>query len=217
MTAQTMTLLSEGLDQLGLAGHAGETNLRAYLTELDRWSGRLGLVHATGSKLIVRHILDSLAGLETIRPLVAGGGKTLVDIGSGGGLPGIPIACYLQDVRIRLVERSERKCGFLRGAVLAAGLRNVETISADYTSLETTSDLIVFRALQPLSAALVGRMIGLLVPGGRLCAYKGRRERIQEELDSLGQLPASWDIRVEPIAVPFLDEERNLVVITYSS
>ena len=208
-------VLDRGLDRLGLAGHEGAEHLLAYTRELDRWNDRLGLVHASGTELIIRHVLDSLAGLAIVRSLIENrAAPVIADIGTGGGLPGIPLACFLPEVRIHLVERSERKCGFLRGALLAARIRNSRVVNSDLSELREPSDLIVFRAFRPLSASLVNELAGLLRPGGAVCAYKGRAERVRAEIASLGDdLATHLDTEMIRVSVPLLAEERHLVIL----
>ena len=208
-------VLNSGLDQLGLAGQDGVEHLLAYTRELERWNDRLGLVHASGTELVIRHVLDSLAGLAIIRALIENrDAPVLADIGTGGGLPGIPLACFLPEVRIHLVERSERKCGFLRGALLAAKIRNSRVVNSELSELQELFDLIVFRAFQPLSEPLVSVLAGLLRPGGAVCAYKGRANRVRAEIASLGiDLRTRLDTEIVRVDVPFLAEERHLVIL----
>lgn len=208
-------VLGDGIEQLGLAGRDGAESLLAYTRELERWSERLGLVHATGRELIVRHILDSLAGLETVQSLIEShDAPALADIGTGGGLPGIPLACFLPHAGVALVERSERKCGFLRGVLPAAKIRNAQVVNKQLSALRPPFDVIVLRAFQPLSAPLVIQLTRLLSPGGAVCAYKGRAERVLAEIASLGDGPArNINIETVPVVVPFLSEERHLVIL----
>ena len=203
------SLLEAGLRELGLDDPAGGDALRRYIAELERWSPKLGLVNATGAELVVRHILDSLAGVPVVRELLeATSGRVVADAGAGGGLPGIPLACFLPDAEVLLVERSGKKCGFLRGAVAISGIRNARVIEADVKTLHETAHIVVLRAFHPLSPDTVTMLTGCLRPGGALCAYKGRRERIIQEM---GEVAAK--VRLVPVRVPFLSEERHLVII----
>lgn len=208
-------VLGDGLERLGLERRDGVGHLLAYTRELERWNERLGLVHASGTELIVRHILDSLAGLTVVQSLIEEcDAPVIADIGSGGGLPGIPLACFLPGARIHLVERSERKCGFLRGALLATKIRNAQVVNEDLSALREPFDVIVFRAFQPLSKPLVHQLTHLLRPGGAVCAYKGRAERVETEIASLGDdLTARLSTEIVRVDVPFLAEERHLVIL----
>ncbi len=208
-------VLRNGLERLGLEQQDGVGPLLAYIRELERWNERLGLVHASGAELIVRHILDSLAGLTIVKSLIEEcDAPVIADIGSGGGLPGIPLSCFLPHAGVRLVERSERKCGFLRGALLAAKIRNAQVVNEDLSTLQEPFDVIVFRALRPLSEPLVNQLIRLLKPGGAICAYKGRAERAKAEVASLGDdLMTRLNTEIVRVDVPFLAEERHLVIL----
>lgn len=207
--------LMKGLDHLGLSDPNAVEMLTSYLADLERWNSRLGLVNASGTELVIRHVLDSLAGLGTVRELLrASGGQHAADLGTGGGLPGVPLACFLPEVSFDLVERSERKCGFLRNVVVSARLRNATVVSSDSAALQGTYELVTFRAFTPLSDAVANRLGKLLAPGGAVCAYKARRSRIDSEIDSLSPaIRDRFDIEIVPVEVPFLDEERNLLIL----
>ena len=208
-------LLLQGLAELNLDGRTGVTSLIAYGQELERWGEKLGLVHASGNDLVVRHLLDSLAGLKCVSSLVGGiVSPTLADIGSGGGLPGAPLACFLPQSTVHLVERSGRKCGFLRAAVLAAKIRNVVVRNEDFGRIRDRFTVVTLRAFRPLSEELMLELAPMIAPGGAVCAYKGRVERTRIELSSLSTATAAgFEIEMVPLSVPFLDEERHLVVM----
>lgn len=209
------TVLGDGLADLGLDHEPGAGPLFAYVRELERWNGALGLVHASGAELVIRHILDSLAAVAVVRELTAGlPAPSIGDIGSGGGLPGVPLACFMPEATVHLVERSGRKCGFLRGVAPVARIRNLTVIPKDLTEVDRAFTLVVFRAFRPLTDDLVRDLQRVIVPGGVMCAYKGRRERVDAEVGSLSaRTIARLRIDVIPVTVPFLDEERHLVLV----
>ena len=204
-----MGLLENGLAELGIQPDADQMRrLESYIAELELWNPKYGLANADGDDLIVRHILDSLTGLKSIRGLNP---RTLADVGSGAGLPGIPLAIFLPRVQIILVERSGRRAGFLRNAVVALGLTNVDVREQDIRDVDETFDVMTFRAFTPLEPTLTLTMLSLLNPGGWLVAYKGRRDRIGSELDLIGE--GTVESSVLPVHVPRLDEERHLVIL----
>ena len=221
MTGDARDLLASGLERLGYPGDERAERLARYLDEIELWNPRLKLVAASGRELVVRHLLDSLAGASV---LAAAGflraGSRVADAGSGAGLPGIPIALVHPDVSVDLVERSGRRAGFLRNAVAAVRAANARVVNLDVDRYEGPADLLVHRAFLPLTRALVATLALALGPGGAICAYKGRREAVDEELGRLeqelagGERPAT--VSVVPVEVPFLDEERHLVVIAPS-
>jgi 16S rRNA (guanine527-N7)-methyltransferase len=220
------SLLQQGLAALGFGSaggqpggravelrDAGETTdlLERYLAELDRWNARFGFVKATPDELVVKHVLDSIAGAATVAGLcaeAAAGG--VLDVGSGAGFPGIPLAIALPGVRFTLLERSGRKCAFLENCRALLGLANVTVQPADLSAATGVYDVITFRAVAPLDRFLAD-LARSKVAWRSIAAYKGRRDRIDAELTALG--PAARGAEVVRLAVPFVDEERHLVVL----
>lgn len=203
-------LLSRGLEALGLADRADLVQgLAAYRAEIETWNERLGLVSLKApDDLIVKHFLDSLAPWTHLRDA---GFTTLADLGSGAGFPGIPLALAFPQAQTFLVERMERRVGFLRATLQVLGRTDVTVVPRTFEEVKEQFDLVTFRAVFPLDAKLVKKMKRLLHPGGRIAAYKGRREVIDAELATLG--PLAEGAQVIPVKVPFLDEERHLVVL----
>ena len=226
-----MTLLEEGLKKLELEGTAADAagKLARYIEEIELFNPAYGLVKVRDRReLIVRHILDSLAPLGILHRLLetrprGTGPRRIADIGSGAGLPGIPLAVCMPGVEFTLVERMGRRAGFLRDALAVLGLPNVRV---EETEMERLSpgpaarfDLVVFRAFRPLEPAILKGISKLLAPGGIIAAYKGRRESLEEEMaralndleKGSGPFIAAWEAL--PLEVPFLEEERHLLVI----
>lgn len=206
-------LLARGLERLGIAWTPGQLEaLESHRRELERWNRAYGLVKACGEELVVRHFLDSLAGLPVIAGLQPR--RTLLDVGSGAGFPGIPLAVFLQDCEVTLLERSARRAAFLANVVLLLGLRHVRVEEKQLAELAGRFDLVTFRGFTPLDRDLAG-LRAAVSPGGHLVAYKGRRERIRAELEAAGITEA--EAAVFPLQVPFLEAERHLVVVRGSS
>ena len=144
----------------------------------------------------------------------------IADIGSGAGLPGIPLAICMPHAEFTLVERMGRRAGFLRNAIAVLSLSNVIVEEKDLFELachlpETKRfDLAVFRAFKPLEPALLKGIFRLLKPGGTIAAYKGRRKSAEEEMAQL-EKPGRESLNREiiPLEVPFLNEERHLLLI----
>ena len=190
--------------------------LSRYLAELELFNPAYGLVGTTDpGELVVKHILDSLAPLGILRRLFAEAAAAepqAADAGSGAGLPGIPLAIALPGIQFTLIERMGRRAGFLRSTAAVLGLSNVavEEAEAEQTRPGRFS-LIVFRALKPLEEPLLKNLSRLLLPGGVLAAYKGKLDKIEAEMQNLKPAAPAWEAL--PCPVPFLDEERHLVVI----
>jgi 16S rRNA (guanine527-N7)-methyltransferase len=214
--AAAAEVMAEGLRRLGIdCPPARLEALERYRLELERWNQRYGFVKASGSELVVRHFLDSLAGLPVLARLSPR--RTVLDVGSGAGFPGLPLALFLEDSRVVLLERSARKAAFLNNMVLLLGLGNVRVLELELRSLRERYDLVTFRAWSPLARELPA-LRRLLAPGGTLAAYKGRRERIEEELREAGLSVADAgaapaQAEVVRLEVPFLEEERHLVLL----
>lgn len=117
------------------------------------------------------HVADSLAALELAAVRDAG---AIVDLGAGGGFPGLALAAALPRARVTLVESVGRKCAFMRAAIEAARLSNAQVVHAraeEWSDGEAAADVVTARALAPLGAILE-YAAPLLTPGGRLVAYK---------------------------------------------
>ena len=212
-------MLKEGLLKLGLDCGRISPLLEKYIEEIELFNPAYGLVKVKDrNELIVKHILDSLAPVDIIRSLLPAApekpaARQIADVGSGAGLPGIPLAVCLDSAEFTLVERMGRRAGFLRDVQALLGLANVRIEEAEMEkSNPGRFDLVVFRAFRPLEPPILKGLLRLLAPGGILAAYKGRRASIEEEMDIVrGCMALPWDIF--PLNVPFLEEERHLVLI----
>jgi 16S rRNA (guanine527-N7)-methyltransferase len=195
-----------GLLGLELPGDRLDLLIR-YLAEIELYNETYGLVNAAGEELVVKHLLDSLAPLALLRALAPG---AVADVGSGAGLPGIPLAIMMPDRPFSLIERSGKRVRFLEGAVAMLGLKNVEVLPLDTARAPAGAySIVVFRAFTELDPQSYKILYRLLAPGGAIAAYKGRLAKVEEELARIPEAGAE----TIPIAVPYLDEERHLVVI----
>lgn len=185
---------------------AAVDRLLAYLDLLERWNRVVNLTAIRArERMIPGHLLDSLSVVPYLGPA-----SRLSDLGSGAGLPGIPIALARPDIRVRLVEARERKARFLRQVVRELALRNVEVFAGRVEALppEGGEDVVVARALGRL-AEIVRLAAPLLAPGGRVLAMKGHLPQ-----DEVVELPAGWRLAaVHRIEVPDLRAERHLLVV----
>ena len=206
------SFLKEGLDAVGLEYNDTVIGLLIkYVGEITLWNKKYGLVNARGDELITGHILDSLAPLPLLREIEF---KTLADAGSGAGLPGIPLALFLENRDITLIERSERRVGFLRNALSLLGLNGrVKVISSSVEDVRERFDIVTFRAFRQLGEFYLP-LNALLNDGGSLFAYKGRREKIDDELGEIeketGSVP---DYSIKKVIVPFLEKERHILIL----
>jgi 16S rRNA (guanine527-N7)-methyltransferase len=201
--------LLAGLETLALPPEAAP-GLLDYLALLHHWNKTYNLTAIRDpGQMLVKHLFDSLA----IAAHVPAG--RLADLGTGPGLPGIPLALVRADLEVALVESNGKKARFLREAVrrlaLAPRVRVLE-MRAEAVDEPGGFDAITARALDRL-AGIVAVGGHLLAPGGRLLAMKAAR--VDEEV---AELPAGWRLdSVRPLAVPGLDAERVLVIVTRSA
>ncbi len=203
-------ILREGLSLLGIpdAGRAADL-LDGFLRELEKWNPRFGLVKAGGEDLVVKHVLDSLSAWRIVEEEARGG--TVLDVGSGAGFPGIPLAIALPSISFNLLERSAKRAAFLSNCAVLLGLANAKVTQADLSLAAGGYDVVTFRAVSSLD-----RLLGELERAGVrfrvVIAYKGRAAKVNEELASIAGTGA-WRAEARRLEVPFLDEERNLVVV----
>ncbi|HUW41606.1 MAG TPA: 16S rRNA (guanine(527)-N(7))-methyltransferase RsmG [Rectinemataceae bacterium] len=220
-------LLDRGLEALGLPP-SGELRdrLSRYIADIEAWNPAYGLVGASGDELVVKHILDSLAAVSLIRALAAEiaaarGSRaafglsptrlSLADLGTGAGLPGIPLALALGELDVALVDRMGKRIRFLENQKAALGLANVTVVESEVERAPGRYDILTFRAFRPFERKLFTRVFALCESDGMVVAYKGRREKAAAELSEIEGLFSA--ARIEPITVPFLAEERCLVLL----
>ncbi len=183
--------------------------LLALLDELARWNRSYNLTSITArAEMITHHLLDSLA----VQPLLAG--ERIVDVGTGAGFPGLPLAIVEPTRRFTLLDSNGKKVRFVAHAARTLRLANVEPLHAraeTYAPAEVF-DTVVARAFAPLDA-LVKQVAGLCGPATRVLAMKGRRSA-----DERAGLPADWRIEKDrELHVPGLDEERHVIMLRRSA
>ena len=198
--------LQEGLTALGLTlTTAQQLLLLEYVALLKKWNGTYNLTALRDEQtMISHHILDSLTLLPYIEQA-----STLMDVGSGGGMPGIPAAICRPDLQITLLDANTKKTAFLQQAVIELGLANVRVVSGRVEAVQDfQADIITSRAFAEL-ADFVNWTAHLLKDGGRWVAMKG----VYPE-EEIAKLPDTVAVeRVEALHVPGLDAERHMVVL----
>ncbi len=203
--------LRRGLDQLDMQLPADdESKLIAFLELLNHWNRSFNLtaIREPG-QMVAAHLLDSLI----IRPWLVG--SRVLDVGSGAGLPGIPLAIAEPERFFVLLDSTANRCRFLTQACLELDLKNVQVenhrvedylVSPDQAPSYTTITARAFSSLDKFVAS-AGR---LLAADGRLLAMKGRLQH-----DEMKALPAGWQIEsIENLVVPGLSADRHLLIVT---
>jgi 16S rRNA (guanine527-N7)-methyltransferase len=201
--------LAAGLAALGLDPDPGmRAKLLQYIALLDKWNHTHNLTAIRDpEQMITHHLLDSLAVVEH---LPGRADLRVLDIGSGGGLPGIPLAIARPAWHLVLLDSNHKKAVFLKQAAIELNLANVGVSAGrveDYLG-DPLFDVVISRAFSDLGTfAAVGRR--LVAPGGRLVAMKGLYPN--EELE---QLPPDVIVTEVPaVRVPGLDVQRHLVIM----
>ena len=221
-----MDLLKDGLSKLEVPENIIENivpKMEAYINEIILYNSAYNLTNTSDhDELVTRHILDSLSTYKIINSIIVekqaeaqekGEEIFIGDIGSGGGLPGIPLASAFPRVRFNLVERMSKRCAFLENCCAVLGLKNVDVVNSEAERIEPESyDMITFRAFRPLDKKMIKTLLRIVKDGGVLCAYKAKYDNIIEEMDGIKDIISSY--KIEKLTVPGLnDSERNLVII----
>lgn len=205
--------LADALDR-GLSGLAPELPVSAraqllrYLDELARWNGAYNLTAVRDTReMVTRHLLDSLTLLPLLRALPGFPALRLLDVGSGAGLPGIPLAVAEPGLAVTVLDSNGKKARFLRHAQRSLGLANVEVAEARVEAWQQPQryDLIVSRAFSAL-ADFFAMTRHLLAPGGQWLAMKGKLDDAE-----LAAVP----VRIREthrLQVPGLAEARHVVI-----
>ena len=202
-------MLESGLADLGLdPGHA--ERLLAYLALLVRWNATYNLTAIRDPReMVTKHLLDSLAMHPFVDGVVASGGA-LADLGTGAGLPGIPLAIVKPGLRVTLVESAGKKARFMRQAIRELGLEGARVAESRIESVDEPGAYAAITARALATIPLILELGGhLLAPDGVLLAMKG-----VDPVDELAELPPPWVVRDRhPLRVPGLDAERHLIVV----
>jgi len=201
--------LSEGLRSLGLSLSPDScAKLRNYVALLAKWNRTYNLTAIREpARMVTQHLLDALVVLPHLPQMNA---VRVLDVGSGSGVPGIPLAIARPDWDIVLVDANQKKVAFLTQAAIELSLRNVRAVAARVEDLsdEPPFDVIIARAFAALRvfAAVSARH---LATAGRLYAMKGVLPN-----EEIAALPATVEVVASiPLHVPRLDAERHLIVM----
>lgn len=200
--------LIEGAGALGIALTEPQLDrLLVFLHLLQRWNHAYNLTAIRDPAMMVsHHLLDSLA----VAPYLEG--ETVLDLGTGAGLPGVPLAIMNPTRRFWLLDSNGKKVRFVRQVVLETGLGNVEPVQSRIESYrpDIKFSTIVARAVASI-AQIHDQTVSLLARRGVTLLMKGRYP--EEELAD--PTLAGLDVMVRRLRVPFLDGERHLIEIRH--
>lgn len=201
--------LESGLDRLGLEAPPGAIDrLLAYMGLLKEWSGTYNLVAPREREfLLTRHLLDSLSIARWLQP------GSLLDVGTGAGLPGLPLAIIKPDMQVTLIDSAGKKIRFIRHVGRSLGLENIHPLQQRVEDLEggRTYANITSRAFATLKT-FVEAVRPCADQATRLLAMKGVYPHAELE-----ELPAWVNVQsIESLTVPYLHAERHLVLLSLS-
>jgi 16S rRNA (guanine527-N7)-methyltransferase len=199
--------LARGIDELGIdLPNQAPAALSAYLALISKWNQVYNLTAIRDpERMVIEHVLDSLA----ILPHVAA--PRILDVGSGAGLPGVPLAIARPECHVVLLDSSHKRCTFLQQAVIELQLSNVEVACERVESYRPAEQFtsVVSRAFSD-TAHFARVAAPLVAQGGTMLAMKGLYPH-----EELAQLPAAVALgEVVALTVPGLDAQRHLVVMT---
>ena len=199
-------ILSRGLARLNIVlSLETQQKLLDYVALVQKWNKVYNLTAVRDAeKMLTHHLLDSLA----VVPHVAATAKTILDVGSGAGLPGIPLALALPEAHVTLLDSNHKKAVFLNQAVIELKLSNAEVVCERIEKYQSKHmfSLVISRAFSDLSA-FVDMAGGAVAVDGTLLAMKG-----VHPVAEIAQLKGDFKLcGVTPLTVPGLDAERHLV------
>jgi len=196
--------LADGISALGLdLPAAQQLLLLRYVSLLNKWNKAYNLTAVREPQdMVVRHLLDSLSVLPHVQP------TAIIDVGTGAGIPGMPLAIAMPALQVTLLDGNGKKTRFAKQAVLELGLTNVEVVQSRAEQYRNASPQVISRAFASLPDMLhvSGHM---LAPGGRMLAMKAALTDME-----MAGVQAPWQAQRISLQVPGLDERRQLIVLT---
>ncbi len=198
--------LAQGVTALGLNLTPAQVDtLHAYLELLAKWNKVYNLTAVRDeAKMVSHHVLDSLAVLPHMNA------KRVLDVGSGGGLPGIPLAIARPQLSVTLLDSNQKKTAFLKQVAIELALVNVEVVQERVEEYKPAAlfDMVISRAFADLGE-FVSLSSHLLAPGGQFAAMKGINPH-----EEVAQLPKGFKLQqVLPLVVPGVDAQRHLLLV----
>ena len=201
--------LSKGCEALGIDLSSAQSSQCLELVELlIRWNKKINLTSITKpDEVITKHILDSLSLLPHVH------GKNLLDVGTGAGFPGVPLAMMLPDVEFTLLDSNHKKITFIKHVAAKLGLTNLKATHSRIQDLQSESlfTSITARAFADLND-LLKWLPTVYDSNTQILAMKGKMP--ESEIESLreGVLSSQWTVQtIEPLHVPGLEAERCIV------
>ena len=200
-------MLTDGAQALQLSlNETQQTQLLDYLALLSKWNTVYNLTAVRDpAQMVTQHLLDSLAAVPSFASA-----QHVLDVGAGGGLPGMVLAVARPDMKVSLIDTVHKKTAFLTQAKAELGLHNVTVHTARVEQLQVPHkfDVITSRAFAEL-VDFVTWSAHLLQHGGHFIAMKGVLPK-----EEIAHLPSGWKVtKVQPLSIPGINAERHLIFI----
>ena len=207
-------VLVGGLSELGIgATERMIGRFSVFVEELLLWNRHTNLVGTQDAEhIITRHLFDSLSAYSLLKNQKG----SILDIGTGAGLPSIPLKIALPYLHITLCERRKKRAAFLRNAVSLLDLGGLTIFERDVRDIRQKFDIALARGIGELKE-IVELATGVLKESAMIIAFKGKITEIEKEMERLKESNGedkSMHIDIQKVKVPYLDkEERNIVII----
>jgi 16S rRNA (guanine527-N7)-methyltransferase len=203
-------VLVKGISDLGLTADEAQINkLLEFSALLLKWNRVYNLTAITRpDEILTKHILDSLALAQYLFTQFNGKGLSVLDVGCGGGFPSVPCSVLYHQAQYTCVDAVAKKIAFIKAAKTMLCLENVLPLHVRVEDLQGEKfDVITSRAFSTLKT-MIELTHNLIAPGGCWIALKGKI------LEEMSDLPDGYEVTATvPVTVPFLNEERHLVVV----
>ncbi len=201
-------LIQDGAKEMGIdIGPEQTEQCSLHAKELLRWARKINLTAITDpTEMAVKHYLDSFAPA----PWLPEETTRLLDMGTGGGFPGIPLKIYFKAMPVTLMDASRKKTNFLKHVIRMLGLKKVEVIQTRVEDMSSprSYDIIISRAVSNISE-LCKMASPLLAPDGTIIAFLGK----EEDGGKLDLADTLYDIEIKPYVLPYLELHRALALI----
>lgn len=204
-------VLADGIKDMHLdVSAAQQDKLLDYLALMNKWNSVYNLTSLRDPmQMVTHHLLDSLAAVPAFTDA-----RNVLDVGAGGGLPGVVLAICRPDMKVSMIDTVHKKTAFLKQVKAELELANVTVHTMKVQELEVSDkfDVITSRAFADLTDFL--NWSGhLLAEGGKFIALKGTAPAEEQE-----RIPAEWKISgLQPLQVPRLGAERHLIFVERSA
>lgn len=214
MKKELVSILEEGIKQIDPSLMNISAKLQLYYDEIMLFNPSLKLISASEEEVVKRHILDCLAPVNIIKQHLNGKECTFADLGSGSGLPGVVLALALENCEFFLIDRMERRVGFLRNTVVRLGLQDrVKVVQQELEKLDRTFDAVTFRAFRQMEDIYLS-LDKITAAGSYVFSFKSSEDNVMHEKQVLDEkIPGVFETETEDYAVPLLDAKRCLFVL----